>query len=278
MTFSIIQKSQLEQIQRQLIISLKPALNFQKQLNKNLKPILEFQQNYYNQFKCLADSVLKTLSFIKEYEKVKKSEKDAFLNNGWWLSPSMMGAPAIWISQAANNYKNGNKTAIFSLFRKVYQTKKCKNLKIIIEEWNKNSFFKSSMSIIDEALDAHKNKQYRLSVPALLLTAEGIATDYCKKKKLSFQNIKSKGGQKIKLALKDQQLYNASIWFTELDCLENAINERIFNNTDNLKRQKLLSKNILSRHAIMHGLKRNYGTMKNSLQCFMLLDCLSILK
>jgi len=68
------------------------------------------------------------------------------------------------------------------------------------------------------------------------------------------------------------------LWFTELDCLENAIDETIFNDTDTLKSEKLLYKNILSRHAIMHGLKKNYGTLKNSLQGFMLLDCLSVLK
>jgi len=183
MTYSIIQKSQLEQIRRQFITSLIPALNFQKQLNKNLKPILEFQQNYKDQFKCLADSVIKTFSFIKEYEKVRKAEKEIFLNSGWWLNPSMMEIPASWISQTVNNYQNGDKTAIFNLFRKVYQTKGCKNLKVLIEGWDKNSFFKSSMLIIFDAFNAHRNKQYRLSIPVLLLVAEGIATDYCKKRR-----------------------------------------------------------------------------------------------
>jgi len=129
---------------------------------------------------------------------------------------------------------------------------------------------------IVDALDSHKDKKYTLSVPVLLLVAEGIATDFCKKVGIYEKRDRSQGGEKIKKAVQKHYSKYRGLFLSELDLIENAIDTTIYQNTDLIK--KKLHTNILNRHAVLHGLKKNYGTMKTSLQAFMLLDVLSKLR
>ena len=63
---------------------------------------------------------------------------------------------------------------------------------------------------------------------------------------------------------------------SKLDLLEHSIDSVIYKDTRLLKSK--LQTNILNRHAVLHGIKKDYGTLKSSLQAFMILDVLSELK
>ncbi len=237
----------------------------QKEMQKALVPILEEQRQF--------------AEFVKKIKEQDNNLREAMLKSGWWLTPSLMRVPARLL-QAVNDYQNGNKTAITNLFRKIYQRENCKNLESVVISWKKNKLFSPWQNHIADALDSHKDKKYTLSVPVLLLVAEGIATDFCKKVGIYEKRDMSRGGEKIKKAV--QKYYGKSrglLLLLELSLLElliNAIDTTIYQKTDLIK--KKLHTNILNRHAVLHGLKKNYGTMKTSLQAFMLLDVLSKLK
>lgn len=259
----------LIKIQKQIVRDMKPLNKMihqmQKEMQKALEPILKQQRQF--------------AEFVKKIKEQDNNLREAMLKSGWWWTPSLMRVPARLL-QAVNDYQNGNKTAITNLFRKIYQRENCKNLESVVISWKKNKLFSPWQNHIADALDSHKDKKYTLSVPVLLLVAEGIATDFCKKVGIYEKRDMSRGGEKIKKAV--QKYYGKSsglLLLLELSLLElliNAIDTTIYQKTDLIK--KKLHTNILNRHAVLHGLKKNYGTMKTSLQAFMLLDVLSKLK
>jgi len=200
------------------------------------------------------------------------------LKSGWWLTSSLMDLPANWVSRAVYNYQKGSKVAITNLFRKIYQRENCKNLESVVIHWRKNKLFSPWQSHITDALNAHKNKKYTLSVPVLLLVAEGIATDFCKKSDVHKRSDRSNGGEKIKKAVRQKYTQFSHLLPSNLYLLESAINTTIYQDTNHIKIKKRLRINILNRRAVLHGLKKNYGTMKISLQALILLDVLSELK
>ena len=187
------------------------------------------------------------------------------LKSGWWLTSSLMDLPANWVSRAVYNYQKGSKVAITNLFRKIYQRENCKNLESVVIHWRKNKLFSPWQSHI-------------LSVPVLLLVAEGIATDFCKKSDVHKRSDRSNGGEKIKKAVRQKYTQFSHLLPSNLYLLESAINTTIYQDTNHIKIKKRLRINILNRRAVLHGLKKNYGTMKISLQALILLDVLSELK
>lgn len=239
-------------------------------LQKAFQPIIEQQRK-------IAESIGRRLSEQDKF--LEKEVMPIMRKRVWWFPPSVRNIPLNWISQAVYDYQNGNRVAITNLFRKIYQRRNCEYLESVVISWNNNKLFSPWQKHISDALDAHKNKKYTLSVPVLLLVAEGIATDFCKKIGIYEKKDRSRGGEKIKKAV--QELYGKSkgSLLSELSLLvENAIDTTIYQDTDCINIKKKLHTNILNRHAVLHGLKKNYGTMKISLQAFMLLDALSELK
>ncbi|ODS32995.1 MAG: hypothetical protein SCARUB_01872 [Candidatus Scalindua rubra] len=260
----------------EVVQAVQPFILLQKQLTRNLEPLNRLVKQIQDSFGPILEQQRQFIEFTKVIRKRKKAVKETMLKSGWWLTPSLMGVPATWIDQAVYNYRNGNKAAIINLFRKVFQKDNCKNLEIVVTNWKKNKFFLPWQKHLDEALEAHRNKKYTLSVPVLLLVAEGIATDFCKKNRVYKKNDKSRGGEKLKKAIRQHYAQTNNILLSYLNLIESVVDTTIYQKTDLIK--KKLRTNILNRHAVLHGLKKNYGTMKISLQAFMLLDMFSELR
>lgn len=268
----IISKSMMETIQG-VERALQPFVQMQKELAKNLEPLNRLVKQMQDSLCPILEQQRQFVEFAKKIRKQKEAVRKAMSKSGWWFTPSLMEVPANWINQAAYDCQNGNKTAITNLFRKVFQKDSCKYLETVVNIWKKNKFFQPWQKHLVAALEAHRNKKYTLSVPVLLLVAEGIATDFCKKNNIYQESDRSKSGVKIKKAIRQYYIQTNNLLLSDLDLLESAINTTIYQNTDIIK--KRLRTNILNRHAILHGLKKNYGTIKISLQAFMLLDTLS---
>lgn len=218
--------------------------------------------------------------FSKKVEEIAEAErisKIMMLEAGYWYPPSFMEIPVEDILETYNNCLKGNKAAMANFFRRVYHKNNYQHLRKTVDGWNDNTLFQSRMRIIVDALDSHCSRKYTLSIPALLPVAEGIATEYCKKVCIYETKMKSKGKQKIQKALADKRSKTA-LNILSLDLFFLVINEITYKNTDELEKTKSNYKNFLNRHAVLHGIQKNYATAKNSLQCFMLLDVLSLLE
>ncbi len=251
--------------------SLRPFLEVQSKIKRNIAPVIET----IDKLSLVVLPVLKKqqafLDSIKEIEESRGDTRKVMLSSGWWLTPSLMDSPASWIDDAVVKYKNGNKKAIFDLFRKVYQNDDCKNLELLVTEWKRKSLLNPWSKHLDDALKAHRQKQYTLSVPVLLLVAEGVAGEFCKKNGINVN--KSSGKDKIQKSTQNHYHKTDNLLLSYLDLLEGALSNTIYEHTDKLKSN--LRKNILNRHAVLHGVKKDYGSMKTSLQAFMMIDILS---
>lgn len=240
---------------------IRPAIDSIEQLNKQLQPILQRQQEF--------------LAHVQEINKQREETKQVMIESGWWFTPSMMSQPAHEIDKYIEEYRQGNNTAVFNLHKKVYETNNCNQLEVAVNHWCTNLLFTPWIQHIESALEAHKQKKYELSVPVLLLVSEGIATQFCKSYQIQFDN--NPGSQKkIYEALKKTYEDDTNILSTYLDVLWKALQETIYQKTHLIGPE--LEQDILNRHAVMHGLKNGYGTLRSSLQTFMLLDVLSELK
>lgn len=265
------QFEQFIQLQKKIQKGLKPLIQAQEKLQKSLEPLTRLHEQIQKNLKPFQRFAEQIAKLTKE----AKLEKQILLETGWWFTPSLLELPAGQISSAFHKYKSKQKNAITNLFVSVYQKDSCKYLKSVIHNWGKNIYFKPWIGIIKNAFGAHSQKKYSLSVPVLLITAEGIAKKYCKNKRIFKRNMRSKGGKKIKKALEIVKTSNKSL---SLEILFTAIDNQIFKDTHKLKSNPRGYRHFLNRHAIMHGETTEYGTPKNSLRCFMLLDVLSILK
>ena len=240
-----------------------------------LKGYFESLENIIKQISPFFDEYKKINDFAKQIADRFDTERNSILQSGWWITPSMMDCPDDWIAQSSYSYKKGNKSAITKLFKKRYQKNNCKLLEETVNGWMNNKYFVPWKNHIQKALKAHQSGDYVLSIPAILLVAEGIATRICKK--YGFRKVanSSDGGGKIK-KLAGEYYKKDCYLVSDLNLIETAIDSCIYQNTKKLN--KKIYSNILNRHAVLHGIKIKYGTEKASLQTFMLLDVLSVIQ
>lgn len=253
-----------------MLPQMEQAVSMKAQASNALKKsgVIEFVLQLQEKAQKYADQAARII------EK-KELEKEIMRQSRWWFTPSFLNIPANQINAALLAYKNGDRGAVTRLFKKVYHQNGYQYLNETVEGWQDNKLFAPWMEIIKEALKTHREKRYSLSVPALLLTAEGIATDYCKKEGGLSRKIKSKGNEKIKKVLSKKKNTSSSLEISYLDLLFEIIDQCLYENTGKLKKSKTDYKYFLNRHAVLHGLTPAYGSPKNSLQCFMLLDVLA---
>lgn len=254
---------------------IQEMIDMQKKWQASLRPMQEAVERARAACELVMGSAVKYVELAERWRKRRIIEKEAMIKSGWWLPPAMLDMPAAAIHEAIDAYRSGKHGAITRLFFTAFDSNDHDRLRAMVDDWKQNRFFRRWTNVIDQAQAAHIQKNYALSVPALLLAAEGIAKDYCVRKKVYEKGMRSKPDKKIKAAMK----YSSSFKGDDLlaDCLISAVENRIYDKTDNVKKSARGFRHFLNRHAVLHGISSTYGTKKNSLQCFMLLDALNLL-
>jgi hypothetical protein len=255
---------------RRIVDSLsKPILDVTNFANAMQKPISDAQ-------KIIAKAVggIKELQeFHKRFIQAQKEEKEALINTGWMICPSLMDIPTVYLRKAVVSYNNGDKgKAIANLMKLYYGESSWTKLNNTVKSWENHKLFtKQRMKIIRDALRAHKRKEYTLSIPALLPIVEGIVTDYCRIKKIRVPE--SKTTQKAKKALEELGLQGDG-YISEI--LLAFILNQLYIPTNKLKASS--NRKQLNRHGILHGSYAGYPDGTRSLKCFLILDVLTLLK
>lgn len=157
-----------------------------------------------------------------------------------------------------------------------YEEKDWAELKQVVSSWQSNPYFADRMFIIWDALDAHINSKYILSIPTLLCQIEGIASHIVGKTPGSPQKvipnlIDNESPEFMSSASKDILIY----YVTNIT-YPGWINFDKF--VEWLKTNRLTENQALQRHAILHGVQVNYASKTNSLRAFLILDSLYWLK
>jgi hypothetical protein len=269
----------------EFISSLKSVPNFYKNLtdglsqtasvvasmNASLNESAKLLVNFNLVIKSLVPDIRNITNFVDSFKKFRIIEKQALIDSGWFLCPSLDPLPYIHIQTAVIQYNAGKKDSITNLMKSAYGNNDWEYLEKVVNNWSPHKFFtKQRMKIIHDAFEAHKAGKYTLSIPALLPIVEGICGDFCNTQKV----IVGKGAssQKARTALNNIKA-NGKEYVSEL-VLE-FIENQLYIYTDSLKNKT--NRKFLNRHGILHGSYSGYADCARSLRCFLILDVLTLL-
>jgi hypothetical protein len=278
---------------------LLPAVRFQAEISRQIAPVLQGWQKWYAQLvpiiqiqskwaeqiapvfeniKRLTQLTSPLLERLAEWQKkwyeTIQDENDiskAFLASNLLVSPSM---PHSLIRKVVQLSKAGEHRRAHQTIVGYYRKKRCFALQQVIRTWNGSPMFRSRMEHIKQALDAHIERRYSLSIPVLVAQIEGIATDIVKSRNISNVKLgKSKAVVKEVVSGKGTPLNHAMY-----DSLVSFMDKTLYEHTDFRKDYSSIRKSTkLSRHGILHGVQLKYANHGNSLKAFLVLDILSFI-
>lgn len=266
----------------------------QMEFQQNIAPLLLAWEQWYASFAPLAQAVLKwqqqmipvlqklqpVLSQLGEYLQnwqqyieYEKEVAEAFKNGHLLLAPSM---PLSLVKDITALCKTGEFRKASRLIGAYYRKNGYSTLKNTVGTWSKNRYFRSRMGIILDALEAHTQRKYTLSIPALLPQIEGIASDIAKKGNvLTSTKTKARLGKTKHIVSQMIEENKPQFGHAIHDTLLAFIEEPLYKMRDFERDYTLIKKHTgLSRHGILHGLQIKYPTYTNSLRIFLVLDIL----
>ena len=250
-------------------------VNFQNSIKATESRVHEMISNIpkmVNKLSTFNEDIVRELEKLKDIGnsllKFDNIQSSVFIQSGWFFCPSMGLLPFDYFYSPVFAYQSGRMDRVTALMKLLYGKDSWKFLEDVVNGWPSNKLFsKQRKVIIQDALWAHKNKKYSLSIPALLPIIEGICGDFCKSNKIQVSRNDAKN--KVEASLKHIE----DKFFTDL-CLE-FIEKQLYNDTNFLRSSK--NKKFLNRHSILHGLNSGYSDCARSLRCFLLLDVLTLL-
>ena len=203
--------------------------------------------------------------------------RDAFRHYSLWLAPSMSEE---LVAKIVSLYESGaGSGTVHSVVSRYYAKCNWQRLEEVLERCRKNSLFERRIKVIEEALQAHREGLYNLTVPGLLIHLEGIAADYVKKHKL----LPQIGGQTkeiIVTALEDTPYSLLDVrTYAGVGALIEYVESSMFAVVDFDKEHiRLHGENKLYGHAVRHGRQIAFGSRMNSLRLFLFLDVMTLLE
>ncbi len=221
-----------------------------------------------------AQRLIESNIFHELIEKVQfdRQATDAFNAAGWPIAPSM---PKSLIQKVVELHQAGKTRFISQTIIGYYRRNNWEHLTETVGSWAAHPLFTNRLDIISDALDAHRQGKYTLSVPALLPQIEGILNDYIRANNLTAQLGKIQ--RVYEAAIGDPNIQGLTTWAiaeTLLFCFQN--NTYVYSNFENELKKSLTDRKV-SRHTVLHGISTGYNRPIHSLKTFLLLDAITIL-
>ncbi|MFH1801021.1 MAG: hypothetical protein ABH891_09305 [Candidatus Omnitrophota bacterium] len=133
------------------------------------------------------------------------------------------------------------------------------------------AYYPSREKIVKDAINAHNNGAYALSVPVFLAQADGISHEVLHGSIYSGQKEK-KITSVIKNKIEAMKIKENSIMATWFILLVNGTSIGVSTKERDRLKAKLELYGPLNRHGVMHGLDLDYATEANSLRSMMVLE------
>jgi hypothetical protein len=228
------------------------AIKLQEQTRSLIEKVTRIS-NYINQ------NVLINLSKFKiNYEKLSKGQKELaerMIRNGWYFSLEL---PLDAHKLLKLNYHDFNK--VLTEFYEQYQEDMCD--KIITQ-------YPHRKKILVKAYQAHRKKDYELSIPVMFTQADGISEE------LFSEKLFSKNNKRLATEQQKQILFDENDFIDKCFCIQLAtigqLNEN-YNPTTYKECKKF------NRHTVLHGKDINYAKKINSIKCLVMLNFLAEIK
>ncbi|MBS1494326.1 MAG: hypothetical protein JST55_12485 [Bacteroidetes bacterium] len=198
---------------------------------------------------------------------------------GWVLSPYLLNEKnqkyfsIKFLSEIDNTKKLDRHYQDFLTKKSFYHLEK------MVISWNSNKFFKRrSKSLIDSVNILRlviSNKQEKINIsnfvlPFLIAQIDGIVYDFLEKKGYTFDRTRiHKNNRSVKKFEWIQEEETNLQYYSIVDFIENVLFGVSF------PKQNIKNKVFYNRNKIMHGENLKYGTMKNVLRTYLILDYLS---
>ncbi len=144
-----------------------------------------------------------------------------------------------------------------------------RHLRSMLREWGRKPWLRKRMPILREAVEAHIQRRYLLSVPPILAQLEGIVAEgFAHRGRLSHRDRTGKNPKTLEEYLR--RLLPAD----ESDTSDQAVRDLMLDVVlGNFEHGVPLPGNV-NRHAILHGADTDYGMIEYSLKAILLFDYL----
>lgn len=276
--------AQTVELNRQLLRQVTyPATEIANQMVRALAPSTQLIESMQAQIRAVTSqidqSVWRYLEPLREIaERVGRSEavRDAFVAYGLWLAPLMSEE---LVQRIVTLHSRGaNSGVVHSLVSRYYAKDNWALLDSVVEGCRGSRYVAQRCEAMSQALKAHRQGLYAVSVPALLVHIEGIAADYVKANKL-LPKIGPKTKEIVVAALEGTpcSLFDVRE-YASVTALLAYIQGSMYMFVDFDKQHRALHhEKRLVAHAIRHGRQISYGSRMNSLRLFLMIDVLSLL-
>lgn len=223
----------------------------------------------------ISRQLLPLKGIFERYRKLAEENEnaaEAFSSANWIFTPSI---PEDLKNRVISLHQEDKARFISSLIVGYFHRENHKNLKLVVNSWASHPLFQPRMHIIIDALDAHMNKKYTLSIPALLPLIEGILNDYVVKHKLTAKC--GKITNVYQAVIGDTDGYTFTTWAIAETLIYHLQNNTYAYSDFATELSKSSKTRKVTRHTVLHGITTNYHSPSNSLRIFLLLDAISAL-
>jgi len=262
-------------------------IELENQLQASLGPIREMAKQHLEIMKSVEQQLLQSLRPVVQAtlrvaesirEKYEEADQDAqaanplLIRSNLWFPPSAPQALLQDISRLSQEVSPSS-DQVEALFLDYFRDDEWTALRDMCESWEEIPIFVERMHIINDALAAHINGKYTLSVPSLLPQFEGVAA------KILGNNIAHGTGNHIARLIRENypDVHPAASKDPLIKFVVNHLFIYINFDTfgEELESQGIKAASFLHRHAILHGVHLGYAAPGLSLRAFLLLDALS---
>lgn len=186
---------------------------------------------------------------------------------GWFAIAPHLGV--LEISAAVGIFDSRGAIAFDKFLCKRFSIDRHRRLKRMARSWWNVRYLKSRKAIVRAAIRAHAQGEYSLAVSTLLPLADGLAAAYFRKNpSLAIP----RSGKTPIILVRDAARHHKEVRVDHVDLLNDALEKQVY------QRYKFgtdRTPSSLNRHGILHGEISKFGTEKNSLRTFLLIDALS---
>ncbi len=217
------------------------------QITSQVAPVIE-------QISRVTSSWARILDGVRKWREANIEVLAFLAPRGWLLSPS---APAFLTFELRTVYESEDIDAVESRLLEGLDAATCE---AIVEGLTEASVFKAWDQTLHKATQAHVRGDYELAIPVWLITIDGICRSELGTDAYSFQ---APTGRRARAAAQ-KLAQTPSITEPEVTALLQVLTGL------GGKGQPL----VLNRHEVLHGLRPTIGTVKDSIQCILVLEVL----
>ena len=168
-----------------------------------------------------------------------------------------------------------------------YEGKRWSILKSMVHNWMAIETYRQREKILKDALQAHLDEKWTLSIPALLPQIDGISLNVIMRHQLPVKKasviIDKSISKEAGRTLPSQLFISLDMdRFTPLEMVSiytllYYLESQLYRRTDFAQHaDEANQSSFLNRHSVLHGVQVDYASKLNSLMCFLVLDILSL--